>query len=234
MRMSEDQTTRLSTWDDEDARLLWQATARADDLMRDLARGRPAGAELQALLDYLREVVLARISDEDRHALPALRQAPGGPHLELDQLDQQHLELRSDVEDLAAAAQGHSGREQQAAIIRRLVSHLETHLAAEAWLLHGNRHAVSGDPSWLAASHWFPLIGGPVIELDELREEQVEGAVLNRLTRLRAGEQVQLHGHRDLSDLVRLQQRDPGGYSWEATKDAGARWSVAVCRRDSA
>ncbi len=61
--MSEDQTTRLSTWDDEDARLLWQATARADALMRDLARGKPADADLQALLDYLREVVLARISD---------------------------------------------------------------------------------------------------------------------------------------------------------------------------
>jgi len=231
---TQDQTARLSTWDNEDARLLWQATARADALMRDLARGRPTAADLEALLGYLREVVLARVSDEDRHALPALRQAPG-PHPELDQLDQQHLELRSDVEDLAAAAQGHSGREQQAAIIRRLVNHLETHLAAEARLLHGGRHAVSGDPPWLDASHWFPLIGGPVIELDELRDEQVEGAVLNRLTRLRADEQIQLHGHRDPHPIwLRLQQRDPGGYSWEATQDAGARWSVAVCRRGSA
>jgi len=33
--MNEDELGQRSTWDDEDAQLLWQATARADALMRD-------------------------------------------------------------------------------------------------------------------------------------------------------------------------------------------------------
>ncbi len=33
--MNEDELGRRSTWDDEDAQLPWQATARADALMRD-------------------------------------------------------------------------------------------------------------------------------------------------------------------------------------------------------
>ena len=231
--MNEDDDARVSTWDDEDAQLLWQATARADALMRDLARGKDPQADLEALLGYLREVVLARISDEDRHALPVLRQTPGA-HPALDQLAQEHLQLRSDLDDLAEAAQGHSGRAQQAGIIRRLISHLESHLATEASLLHGNRSTVSGDRQWLAASHWYPLTEGPVIEMDRLRPDQAEAAVLTRLTRLRAGEQVELRGHRDPHELwLRLQQRHPGGYSWEATQDTGDVWSVTVCRRDS-
>jgi uncharacterized protein (DUF2249 family) len=226
--------TAASTWDDEDAQVLWQATARADALVRDLARGKNTDADLEGLLGYLREVVLARISDEDRHALPVLRRAPGA-HPELDELDQQHLQLRGDVEDLAAAAQGHSAREQQAGIMRRLVNHLEAHLAAEASLLHGNRHTVSGNREWLAASHWYPLIEGSVIEMDRLREDQSEAAVLNRLTRLVAGEQVELRSHRDPHPIwLRLQQRAPGGYGWEAVQDPAAGWSVTVGRRDTA
>jgi len=81
--VNEDELGRRSTWDDEDAQLLWQATARADALMRDLARGKDTQADVEALLGYLREVVLARISDEDRYALPMLRQAPGA-HADLD------------------------------------------------------------------------------------------------------------------------------------------------------
>ena len=81
-----------ATWDDEDASILWQATARGDALMRDLARGRDIRADVEALLGYLREVVLMRIADEDRHALPVLRRAhPDAP--ELAALQRQHLQL---------------------------------------------------------------------------------------------------------------------------------------------
>lgn len=229
--MTEDNAATGGGWDDEDARLLWQATARADALMRNLARGQDSQAEVEALLGYLREVLLARIADEDRHVLPVLRQTAGGVP-ELDELERQHLQLRSDVDDLAAASQGHSAREQQAEIIRRLVSHLEDHLAAEAALLHGAQHTVAGDRSWLAASHWYPLVEGPVIEMDLLREDQAEPAVLNRLTRLRAGESVELRSQRDPHLVwVRLQARDPGGHDWQVTQD-GHSWSVIVRRRD--
>jgi uncharacterized protein (DUF2249 family) len=219
-----------SSWDDEDVKILWQATARADALMRDLARGRDSQPDVEALLDYLREVVLTRISDEDRHVLPVLRRArPDAP--ELAELQRQHLQLRSDVDDLAAGAQGHVAREGLAGVIRRLVDHLEIHLATEAAVLHRDQDVTAEERAWVAASHWYPLIEGPVIEMDRLRADQAESAVLNRLTRLRPGEQVELRSGREPHAVwVRLQQRDPGAHDWQAKQD-DAGWSVTVRRR---
>lgn len=229
--MTEAETSAGNSWDDEDATILWQATARADALMRDLARGRDSHADVEALLGYLREVVLRRISDEDRHALPVLRRArPDAP--ELAELQHQHLQLRGDVDDLASAAQGHTAREELAGVIRRLVNHLEVHLTTEAALLHRNRDATANERTWVAASHWYPLIEGPVIEMDRLRKDQAVPAVLNRLTRLRPGEHVELRSARDPHGVwVRLQERDPGAHDWQATQD-DAGWSVLVRRRE--
>ncbi len=230
--MTEADSVAGSSWDDEDAEILWQATARGDALMRDLARGRDSHADVEALLGYLREVVLTRISDEERHALPVLRRVrPGAP--ELVELGRQHLQLRGDVEDLASAAQGHSSRGELAGVIRRLVHHLEIHLATEAAVLHRNQDATAAERTWVAANHWYPLVEGRVIEMDRLRQDQAESAVLNRLTRLRPAEHVELRSSHDPHGVwVRLQQRDPGAHDWQATQD-GASWSVTVRRRQT-
>ena len=72
-----------------------------------------------------------------------------------------------------------------------------------------------------------------MIAMDQLREDQAQPAMLNRLTRLHTGEQVELPGHRDPHPIwLRLQERDPGGHSWEATQDNEHGWSVTICRRD--
>lgn len=182
---------------------------------------------MEALLAFLREVVLVRITDEGRHDLPALRQNPES-HAVLEGPARQHLQLRSDVEDLAAAAQTQPAREERARLIRRLLQHLEEHLAAEASLLHID----NAGRGWVAANHWFGLTEGPVIDIDSLREDQADGAVLNRLSRLKPGEKLMLLGSRDPHPLwLRLQQRDPGGYSWEATQDNEGTWSLEVLRR---
>jgi uncharacterized protein (DUF2249 family) len=198
--------------------------------MRDLARGRDSQPDVEALLGFLREVVLTRISDEDRHVLPMLRRArPEAP--ELSELQRQHLQLRGDVDDLAAGAQGHIAREKLAGVIRRLVNHLEIHLATEAAVLHRNQDAAAEDRAWVAANQWYPLVEGPVIEMDRLRKDQAESAVLNRLARLRPGEELELRSAHDPHAVwVRLQQRDPAAHDWHAKPD-GAGWSVTVRRR---
>ena len=68
--------------------------------------------------------------------------------------------------------------------------------------------------------HWYLLTEGPLIDLDQLRPDQGDDAVLNRLTHLRAGEHVELHGHGDPQRLWRrLQRRAPGASSWSERRD---------------
>src|SRR5450756_1713144 len=90
-------------------------------------------------------------------------------------------------------------------------------LAALARLPGGYRASASG---WARAEHWYLLTEGPLIDLDQLRPDQADDAVLNRLTHLRAGEHVELHIHGDPRRLWRrLQRRAPGAYSWSERRD---------------
>ncbi len=219
---------------DEDAELLWQATTRAEALLEDLDAGRPAAPELDALLGYLREVVLARITEEERYVFTALREAdPAHPGIE--QLHHDHLLLREDIDTLAAAAAAHGTRDpgRLAALARGLIISLEQHLRSEAAALAelggGYRAGATG---WAARQHWYPLTEGPVINLDWLGADHVDDAVLNRLTHLRAGEQVELVGHSDPERLWRrLQRRSPGGYGWSQRRGDLDGWRATVERR---
>ncbi len=214
----------------EDSELLWQATARAEALLTDLEDGRPTESDLAGLLGYVRDVVLVRITDEDRTVLPTLQQAPGD-HPELDQLHQEHLSLRSDIDDLAAAAQQDKTPADLPSIVRRLIARLERHLATEAAILTISGYS-STDRDWATAGHWYGLTEGPVIEMDQLKPHEAQPAVLNRLTRLRPDEHLELHWAADPHPVwQRLQQRDPGAFSWQATQSSAGGWSVQVSRR---
>ena len=104
---------------DADALVLWQVAARAAALLEALATGKPSQEPLQVLLGYLRNVVLARIAEEDTVLLEAdkSRRIPSAPHGGSDpepaqqQIDlthvrrarREHLLIRGDIEDLAQA-----------------------------------------------------------------------------------------------------------------------------------
>ena len=218
------------TLEGDDSDLLWQATARAEALLTDLQQERPSESDLAGLLGYAREVVLARITDEERTVFPSLQQAPGD-HPELDQLHQEHLRLRSDIDDLAAAAQHDSDPADLASIVRRLIARLERHLAAEAAILTGSGYTATGR-EWATAGHWFCLTEGPVIEMDQLKPHEAQAAVLNRLARMRPDESLELRWAANPQPVwERVQRRDPGGYSWQATESSPGAWSVQVSRR---
>jgi len=218
--------------EDEDSELLWQVAARAEALLSDLEEQRPTKSDLAGLLGYVREVVLARITDEESTVLPTLEQAPG-EHPELDQLHEEHSRLRSDIDDLAAAAQQDRDPADLPSIVRRLIARLEQHLATEAAILTGRGYTFTGR-DWATAGHWYCLTEGPVIEMDELKPHEAQAAVLNRLTRMQPGEHLELRWAANPQPVwQRLQQRDPGGHSWLATQSSAGTWSVEVSRRPS-
>ncbi len=156
-------------------------------------------------------------------------------HPGIDQLHHDHLLLREDIDTLAAAAAAHSTRDPDrlAALARGLIISLEQHLRSEAAALAelGDRYQA-GATGWAARQHWYPLTEGPVINLDWLGADQVDDAVLNRLTHLRAGEQVELVGHSDPERLWRrLQRRSPGGYGWSQRQGDPDGWRATIERR---
>jgi uncharacterized protein (DUF2249 family) len=121
-----------------------------------------------------------------------------------------------------------------AAIVRRLIVRLDEHLRAEAAALANLPGTYQpGTAAWAAFAHWYPLTEGPLIDLDQLPPDQVDNAVLNRLTHLRPGELVELHSGishpRGLLD--RLQRRAPHDYSWSERREDPTGWLVTIRRR---
>lgn len=221
--------------ENEDVELLWQAIARAEALLDEVTASQSPTAEFSALLGYLHDVVLARVSEEERELLPALRDAGFTARCDADRLEHDHLLLRDDVDALAAAAAPHGshGGDQLAAIIRRLIVRLDTHLRVEAAALAklpGGYQPWTA--AWTSAAHWYPLTEGPRIDLDQLAPEQADDAVLNRLTQLRPGECVELVSRSSHPQLLgRLQRRAPRDYNWSESRDDEGGWLVGIRRR---
>jgi hemerythrin HHE cation binding domain-containing protein len=172
--------------------LLWQVTARAEELLTAVANGRPPAAELAALAGYARAEVLRQVSDEEALLFRA------APAREVAGLARDHARLRSAAELLARAAAGEQPMSpgQIAIAARDFVVQLERHLQAEENLLASGRAAQQGVPGTAAFGalrhEWYPLTEGPVVELDALPQDQVVAAAVDRLLRMSRGEQVEL------------------------------------------
>jgi uncharacterized protein (DUF2249 family) len=221
--------------ENEDVELLWQAIARAEALLEEVPASQSPTRQFRALLGYLHDVVLARVSEEEREILPALRDAGFTARSDADRLERDHLLMRDDVDSLAAAAAPHGsqGGDQLAAIIRRLIVRLDMHLRVEAAALAklpGGYQPCTA--AWTSAAHWYPLTEGPRIDLDQLAPEHADDAVLNRLTHLRPGEYIELASRVSHPHLLsRLRRRAPHDYSWSESCDDEGSWLVGIKRR---
>lgn len=220
----------------EDVELLWQAIARAEAVLDDLDAGDSTTADFDALLGYLHEVVLARISEEERQLFSLLREAGETGQADAARLHDDHLLLRDDVDDLAAAAAPHADPDagQLAIVIRRLIVRLDQHLRAEAAALArlpGGYQASNAQ--WTTQQQWYPLTEGTLIDLDQLPADQADDAVLNRLTHLRLGDQVDLQSRHTHPQRLRdrLQRRAPGEFTWSERRDVDDGWLVSITRR---
>ena len=214
--------------------LLWQVTASAEKLLTATEHGRWPGAELAALAGYAQAEVLRQVSDEEALLFPAV------PAQTVAGLARDHVRLRAAAELLARAAAGDQPMSvaQLAAAVRDFVVQLERHLRNEDDLLAPGRapHDVPGTVHLGGHPHeWYPLTEGPVADLDALPPDQAVAAAVDRLLRMRRGEQVELQSGTSLDPVWReLGELSPGGYRFTVLQDGPARWRMQVTRRQAA
>jgi uncharacterized protein (DUF2249 family) len=216
----------------EHAQLLEQVAIRAADLLAASAAGRWPARELQALVGYLRAEVLRQAAEEEGTLFPAHRATEGFARLARD-----HVRLREGIEVLARAAAGEGAysHAQLAATTRDLLAQLKGHLTAEERLLTaadppGTEPAVTAESR--RRHEWYPLTEGPVANLDALPPGEVTDAAVDRLFRLRRGEQVELRSGRDPAAVWRrMDELSPGGYGFVYLQDGPDQWRVQVTRR---
>lgn len=227
--------TAERTLSDAHVALQWQIATRADDVLTALQSGRWPGPELNGLVDYLVHELLDQATVEDRllyYWEPATDD--GGRTA---RLGNDHLRLRATVDALARIATGsRPAPGELAATVRSLLDQLESHLQAEetAWsdFDQGGRDRVA-HALQARSHHWFALTEGDVIDLDALPDVEAVPAALERLSRLRCGEQVEIHYGRDLQPLWRqLRRREPDGYGWGYLQEGPDRWRAQITRRE--
>lgn len=214
--------------------LLWQVTARAEELTAAIADGGWPGTELAALAGYAQAEVLRQVSAEEALLFPE------APAREVAGLARDHARLRSAADLLARAAAGEQPMSpaQVDTAARDFVTQLERHLRSEEDLL-ASRHPAERVPATVTLSghrhEWYPLTEGPVVDLDALPRDQAVAAAVDRLLRMRHGEQAELQSSRDLEPVWReISQLTPGGYQFTAVQDGPPRWRMQVTRRQAA
>jgi hypothetical protein len=219
---------------EEHVLLLWQVTARAEELLAAAARGRWPDAELAALAGYVQAEVLRQASDEEAVLFPA------APAREAAGLARDHARLRSAAELLARAAAGEQPMSlgQVATAARDFVAQLERHLGAEEALLASGRAAQDVPGTVMLSGHrheWYPLTEGPAVDLDALPLGQAVAAAVDRLLRIRRGEQVELQWSSDLNRVWReIRELSPDGYRFTVLQEGPPKWRMQVTRRGAA
>ena len=216
---------------EEHVLLLWQVTASAEKLVTVAEHGRWPGAELAALAGYAQAEVLRQVSDEEALLFPAV------PAQTVAGLARDHVRLRAAAEMLARAAAGEQPMSpaQLATAVRDFVVQLERHLRNEDNLLAPGRtpQDVPGTVHLGGHPHeWYPLTEGPEVDLDALPPGQAVAAAVDRLLRMRRGEQVELQSGTGLDPVWReMNKLSPGGYQFTVLQDGPARWRMQVIRR---
>lgn len=216
---------------EEHVLLLWQVTASAEKVLTATEHGRWPGAELAALAGYAQAEVLRQVSDEEALLFPAVpAQAVAG-------LARDHVRLRAAADLLARAAAGEQPMSpaQLAAAVRDFAVQLERHLRNEDDVFASGRapRVVPGTVTLGGHPHeWYPLTEGPVVDLDALPADQAAAAAVDRLLRMRRGEQVELQSGAGLDPVWReISRLSPGGYQFTVLQDGPARWRLQVIRR---
>jgi uncharacterized protein (DUF2249 family)/hemerythrin-like domain-containing protein len=223
---------------DEHAVLRREVDQRSQGVLAALTnRCRWPDAEIDGLLRYLRYEVLDQAVNEGRLLYPL---APGGFADErIRQLTEDHVHLRDIADALAVAARAdprHRHAQRLTATLEDLQRLLERHLDNEQKVL--GEVAQSGiDPLRrpFRSHEWFPVTEGPVIDLDQLAREFAPAAAIDRLTRMRPGDHLEVRSGDPLTALHKLftRRRLSSGYGWAYLEEGPQRWRATITRRRS-
>lgn len=220
---------------DEHALLLDEVSVRQQRTLDALAAGRWPEGEIEALLAFLRYELLDQAVNEERLLYPLTPEGFTDPRIH--QLVEDHVHLRNVADELAgaatAAAPDRDG-DRLVAVLRDLRERLDQHLRAEQEVLSPVTAAgVEALRQPFRSLEWFALTDGPVVDMDRLPPAFAHSATLERLSRLRAGERIELHSSGRLETLHALFTRGglTGEYGWVYLQEGPDRWAAEITRR---
>ena len=220
---------------DEHRVLLHEIEVRRGEVLLALGDGDWPVSQIDRLVDYLRVELLDQAVNEERLLFPL---APGtwrNPRVA--QLLEDHVVLRdatNALADLATPVVDARDPARVVAALDDLHEVLDRHLDAEEAVLSAvGENGVTAARRPYRPHDWYPLTEGPVVEADALPREVAADLVLERLTRLRSGERVEIRSSTPLRDLEGAFQRRgmTADYGWAVDEERPGRCRVSITRR---
>jgi hemerythrin-like domain-containing protein/uncharacterized protein (DUF2249 family) len=220
---------------DEHSMLWHEIEVRREDVLLALGAGDWPLPQLTRLVDYLRSELLDQAVNEERLLFPLTAGTLSRPTFA--QLLEDHVALRDATNALADLATLPGDAREPAQVVD-LLDHLyevlDRHLTAEEAVLSGTGGwGVTAGRRPFRPHQWYPLTEGPVVDADALPREAATDLVLERLSRLRAGERVEVRSSVPLHTLEHAFQRRGMGadFGWAIDEERPGRHRVSITRR---
>ena len=220
---------------EEHALLLQEVDDRVQRILDVLARGGWPDSDVEMLLAYLRYVVLDQAAHEEGLLYPLARD--GATDSRLQRLSEEHAHLRDLTVFLAeglAAAPDARDAEQLASTLLELTSALEDHLRDEVEVLTPvTTVGVGALRRPFQSTSWFLLTEGDVVDYDRLPPAFAGWAAVERLTRMRPAERIEVRSAHSLETLhVLLRRRGQAAeFGWTYMEEGPRKWRAEITRR---
>lgn len=220
----------------DEHRVLWhEIEVRRGEVMVALGDGDWPVPQLARLVDYLRVELLDQAVNEERLLFPLTSGKLTDPGVA--QLLEDHVDLRDATNALAGLAGLPEDARDPALVVSlldNLYEVLDRHLKAEEAILSGaGEWGVTAGRRPFRPHQWYRLTEGPVLDADTLPPEAATDLVLERLSRLRSGEQVEIRSSVPLRHLEGAFTRRgmTADYGWTVEEERPGRCRVSITRR---
>jgi uncharacterized protein (DUF2249 family) len=226
--------TGAQTLVDEHGVLWHEIEVRRGEVLHALGLGNWPVPELAQLVDYLRFELIDQAVNEERLIFPPAGKAsaPGVAQLLAD-----HVDLRDATNALAGVGTLPDDARDPVLLITLLddlYEVLDRHLKAEEALLSGaGGRGVTGGRRPFRPHQWYRLTEGPVVDADALPHEAATDLLLERLSRMRSGDRVEIRSSTRLHDLEGAfrRHRMTADYGWAVDEERPGRCRVSITRR---